>query len=274
VVVCHFQPANPAAAEHQLEQMAEGRGSPHSSMALRRTASSGAIRGGTLRKTGEVTVRSGGRTTDDVMSDGEAPPKLPRYLDVKQLGARRKLSNSTGNLHGCMAGDYSRVNWPLPKMFGDEKYAYSLIDIDDPRHVKDCASLSKKLIRLQYDQQIVDLEWRKVYKALLDAEHKADLPDTAKDETKRFLKKEVDRQIKYLLELQEQKDMYEDSIQSIYAKCDAIKAELKKEADLEDLRCVMEKSTKDKIAPDSPFWRTKFNCRSQRYRDNQSLLDI
>jgi len=269
VALCHFQPA-----EHQLEQMAEGRGSPNSSMVLRRSVSSGAIRGGTLRKMGEVTVRTGGRTADSVMSDGEAPPKLPRYLDIKQLGMRKKLSNSTGNLHGCMAGDYSRVNWPLPKMFGDEKYAYSLIDVDDPRHVKECASLSKTLIRLQYDQQIVDLEWRKVYKALLDAEHKAHLPDSAKDATKQLLKKEVDRQMKYLLELQEQKDMYEDSIQSIYAKCDAIKAELKKEADLEDLRCSMEKSTKDKIAPDSPFWRTKFNCRSQHQRGNQSSLDI
>lgn len=266
---CHFQ-----LAEQQQEQMAEGRGSPNSSMALRRSASSGVIRGGTLRKTGEVTVRNGGRTADGAMSDGEAPPKLPRYLDVKQLGPRKKLSNSTGNLHGCRAGDYGRVNWPLPKMFGDEKYAYSLIDIDDPRHVKECASLSKKLIRLQYDQQIVDLEWRKVYKALLDAEQKADLPDTAKDATKQLLKKEVDKQMKYLLELQEQKDMYEDSIQSIYAKCDAIKAELKKETDLEDLRCSMEKRTKDEIGPDSPFWRTKFNCRSQHQRGNQSLLDV
>jgi len=269
VALCYFQPA-----EQQLEQMAEVRGSPNSSMALRRSASNGAIRGGTLRKTGEVTVRSAGRTADRVMSDGESPPKLPRYLDVKHLGTRKKLSSSTGNIHGCMAGDYSRVNWPLPKMFGDEKYAYSLIDIDDPRHVKECASLSKKLVRLQYDQQIVDLEWRKVYKALLDSEQKANLPDAAKDSTKQLLKKEVDRQMKYLLELQEQKDMYEDNIQSIYAKCDAIKAELKREADLEDLRCSMEKGTKDKIAPDSPFWRTKFNCRSQHQRGNQSLLDV
>jgi len=243
-------------------------------MAMRRSMSSGALRGGTLRKTGEVSLRSGGRTADSSMSEGETRPKLPRYLDVCKVGSRKKLSNSTGNLHGCMAGDYSRVNWPLPKMFGDEKYAYSLIDIDDHRHVKECASLSKKLIRLQYDQQIVDLEWRKVYKALLDAEQKANLPDSAKDATKQLLKKEVDKQMKYLLELQEQKDMYEDSIQSIYAKCDAIKAELKKEADLEDLRCSMEKSTKDRISPDSPFWRTKFNCRSQVQRGNQSLLDV
>merc|ERR1712187_111475 len=123
-------------------------------------------------------------------------------------------------------GDYTQVNWPLPKSFGKEKYAYSLIDIEDPRYVRECASMSKKLIRLSYDQQIIDLEWRKTYKALLDAEHRqATLPNNCPEWRKTALKKEVDTNMKHLLELQEQKD---------------------------------------RVGSESVFWRTKFNTRSNQ----------
>mmetsp|Transcript_24296 Transcript_24296/g.54052 ORF Transcript_24296/g.54052 Transcript_24296/m.54052 type:complete len:260 (+) Transcript_24296:1-780(+) len=212
---------------------------------------------GTLRKTGEVSLAN--------TSGSESPgPWIPKHLSVSGLTRRRKLSASTGNLHGYMAEDYSQLNWPLPKMFGQERYGYSLIDIEDPRYVKDCAGMSKKLIRLVYDQQIIDLEWRKTYKALLDAEHRqSTLPVNCQEKTKTILKKEVDGSMKYLLELQEQKDMYQQSIQEVYGKCDVIKATIKKEADLEDLRRTMENQTKEKIHRDSPFWRTKFNIRSQ-----------
>lgn len=223
------------------------------SAVMRRSMSSG-----TLRKSGEVALKG----TGTVHSEGVEYPKLPRYLDVMKLPKkeRRKLSESTGNLHGYMARDYGLVNWPLPKMFGEEKYAYSLIDIDDARYVKECAAMSQKLIRLSYDQQIVDLEWRKTYKALLDAENRRDtLPAKAKDTTKALLKKEVDGCKKYLLELQEQKDMYEESIKEIWARCDAIKAELKKESDLEQLRQYMEKQTRDNLhGENSKFWKQKF----------------
>jgi len=185
-------------------------------------------------------------------------------LNVSGLTRRRKLSQSTGNLHGYMAEDYGQISWPLPKMFGNEKYGYSLIDIADPRYIKECAALSKKLVRLSYDQQIVDLEWRKAYKALLDAEHKqSTLPASAQEKTRALMKKEVDGCLKYLLELQEQKDMYEQSVQDIYAQCSAIKASKLTEKGLEDLRQHMEANTKDKIHDNSPFWRTKFNVKSQ-----------
>ena len=75
-------------------------------------------------------------------------PKIPRYLSVNGLTTRRKLAANTGNIHGFLAEDYKQLNWPLPKMFGQEKYGYSLIDIDDPRYLKECAKNSKKLIRL------------------------------------------------------------------------------------------------------------------------------
>merc|ERR1719487_1421899 len=182
----------------------------------------------TLRQTGEAAVANTGDLSQEV-------PKIPRYLSTNSLTRRRKLSNSSGNLHGYMAEDYTCLNWPLPKMFGDEKYGYSLIDIEDPRHVKECAGMSKKLIRLSYDQQIIDLEWRKTYKALLDAEHRlATLSENAQAKVKDLMKKEVENHLKYLLELQEQKDMYENNVKDVYMRCDSIKSDLKQESDLED----------------------------------------
>eukprot|EP00933_Yihiella_yeosuensis_P032331 TRINITY_DN2591_c0_g1_i1.p1 TRINITY_DN2591_c0_g1~~TRINITY_DN2591_c0_g1_i1.p1 ORF type:complete len:270 (-),score=56.72 TRINITY_DN2591_c0_g1_i1:301-1023(-) len=224
---------------------------------MRKSASSG-----TLQKSGQATINGGEMEI----------PRIPKYLNVNSLTRRRKLSNSTGNLHGFMAEDYSQINWPLPKMFGMEKYGYSLIDIDDPRYIKECALMSQKLVRLSYDQQIIDLEWRNTYKALLDAEHRqATLPANCQEKTKTLLKKEVDNNMKYLLELQVQKDMYEQEIKQIYDRCDAIKATIKKENDLEDLRMTMEKQTKDKIKADDSFWRTKFHIRTAKERTGGSV---
>eukprot|EP00445_Apocalathium_hangoei_P037502 CAMPEP_0203961090 /NCGR_PEP_ID=MMETSP0359-20131031/91621_1 /ASSEMBLY_ACC=CAM_ASM_000338 /TAXON_ID=268821 /ORGANISM="Scrippsiella Hangoei, Strain SHTV-5" /LENGTH=236 /DNA_ID=CAMNT_0050895747 /DNA_START=63 /DNA_END=773 /DNA_ORIENTATION=+ len=220
---------------------------------LRRTQSSGM-----LKKSGELALA--GSASQGALTKHSPPPKVPKYLSVHALTRRRKLAASTGNLHGYMAEDYHQINWPLPKMFGKEKYGYSLIDITDPRHLKESASMSKKLVRLQYDQQIIDLEWRKTYKSLLDAEHRRDtLPGNAQPKTKDMHKKEVDDYIKYLGELQEQKDMYEKSITEVYTKCDDIKLALKKESDLEDLRVFMETRTKDSLSADNAFFRTKFN---------------
>jgi len=217
----------------------------------------------TFQKTGEFSVTGGLGCTGQgglALTKNSPPPKVPKYLSVHALTRRRKLSASTGNIHGYLAEDYHQINWPLPKMFGMEKYGFSLIDITDPRHVRDCANLSKKLIRLFYDQQIIDLEWRKTYKALLDAEHRQEsLPINAQQKTKDILKKEVDGHLKYLLELQEQKDLYEKEIQEVTIKCDDIKLALKKEQDLEDLRMFMENRTRNSKSADNEFFRTKFN---------------
>jgi len=178
-------------------------------------------------------------------------PAVAKHLSVHALTRRRKLAASTGNLHGYMAEDYHQINWPLPKMFGMEKYGYSLIDITDPRHIKDCADMSQRLVRLSYDQQIVDLEWRKTYKALLDAEHKQatfrprdGLAEKVVLNTKTKLQRDVDQARKYLLELQEQRDLYEQEIVEVYQKCASIKADLKKESSLEELRVYMEARNK------------------------------
>jgi len=200
---------------------------------MRRTASSG-----TLRKSGEVALS----TSAPLGQDGSPFPKIPKHLNVHCLTQKRKLSRSTGNLHGYMAEDYTQLKWPLPKAFGEEKYAYSLIDIEDSRFTKDCAGNSKRLIRLQYDAQIIDFEWRKTYKKLLDAEHRRDtLPKECKEATRNLLKSEVSQHLEKLLELQEQKDAYEHHIKESYSKCDAIKASIKKENDLEELQQEMER---------------------------------
>uniref|UniRef100_A0A7S2K4C1 Uncharacterized protein n=1 Tax=Zooxanthella nutricula TaxID=1333877 RepID=A0A7S2K4C1_9DINO len=245
---------------------------------------------GTLRKSGEVAL--GGTSPTGAAAKGELtkfspPPKVPKYLSVHALTVRRKLSQSTGNLHGYLAEDYHQLNWPLPKMFGKEKYGHSLIDITDPRHLVDCAQMSKKLNRLNYDQQIVDLEWRKTYKDLLDAERRLDtlfetsaskasgvardlpLPGKGQIKAQEQLKKEIDRLMKYLLELQEQKDMYDAQQREIMSKCDDIKRTLKKENDLENLRQHMEARTRDSKSKDSPFWRTKFEIHSDPKRTGQ-----
>lgn len=202
-----------------------------------------------------------------------AAPKIPWHLSTQSLTRRRKLSKSTGNLHGFMAEDYSGLNWPLPKMFGPEKYGYSLIDIEDPRYLEECSQMSQKLIRLNYDEQIIDLEWRKTYKALLDAEHRqSTLPANCQEKTKKMLAKEVQDVMTYLWELQEQRDMYKSATREVYDRCAAIKRSIKKETDLEELRQTMSRRTQDQKPEDDPFWRTKFNTKSGSY--NRTSLDM
>jgi len=211
---------------------------------------------GTLKASGRAAITS-------PMADGVEFPPLPKYLNVQRLTKNRKLTCSSGNLHGFMTEDYNQINWPLPKMFGNEKYGYSMIDIDDPRYIKECALMSQKLIRLHYDQQIIDNQWRKMYKSLLDAEHRQrTLPANCATKTRDMLKKEVDTCLKSLLELQVQKDMYETEIKQVYERCDAIKLIIKKENDLEELRNDMETATKERTPADANFWKAKFNIKS------------
>jgi hypothetical protein len=205
---------------------------------------------------------------------GEPLPKIPTYLSVNGLTKRKKLPKSTGNLHAYLAEDYRQLNWPLPKMYGQEKYAYSLLDVElpkrperaaskDHRFVKEIGVMSKKLIRLNYDLQIVDNEWRKMLKRLKDAERQlGTLGDSASQKTKDMFKGQVESIKKELLALQEQKDMHSQAIKEVNDKCDSIKTVIKSEADLDELREYMEGQTKEKISADSAFWRTKFDIRS------------
>lgn len=233
---------------------------------FRRSEGSGPLHAG-----GSQVLHSTSRSTSS-----EPLPLVPKYLSVTSLTKRRKLPKSTGNLHAYKAEDYSQLSWPLPKMFGQEKYGFSLLDVEvkrreasrDPRFVKDMAVMSKKLIRLHYDQQIIDHEWRKTYKALLDAEHReATCGEKASQKAKEMFKKELETIMKYLLTLQEQRDMYENSIKEVYDRCSQIRTTIKSEADLDELRQFMEAQTRAAKKPDDVFWRTKFDIKSHVKRE-------
>jgi DNA-binding protein H-NS len=242
--------------------MANATSNKSDSMTFKRSQSSS-----TLRQTGQI-------ASGTIMpADETEVPKIPRYLNVNGLTTRRKLAGSTGNIHGYMAEDYKQLSWPLPKMFGQEKYGFSLIDIDDPRFLKKCAGNSKKLIRLHYDQQIVDLEWRKTFKKLQDAEHRKETCGS-NEKTKDALNIEVKKLFVYLKELQEQKDMYQEQIQEVFSECDNIKSMIKKETDLEELRMSLEHQTKQKIPHDAAFWKAKFNTRSPTHKSAQDRDDF
>lgn len=201
-------------------------------------------------------------------------PDVPEWLSTKSLVKRRYLSQSTGNLHGLQANEFHGTKWPLPRMFGDEKYAYTLIDIEDPRYVEECANMAKRLIHYFYDQQIFDLEWRKTYKRLISAEkRRANLPPSAQQKAKDELDKNVAKAKKYLLELQEQKDLYQTYIDQIFDRCSQIKRSIKKENDLEELREEMSNRVKSRFDTSDAFWRTSFNARNLTGHTNM-LHDI
>eukprot|EP00397_Hematodinium_sp_SG-2012_P052999 GEMP01063013.1.p1 GENE.GEMP01063013.1~~GEMP01063013.1.p1 ORF type:complete len:228 (+),score=33.02 GEMP01063013.1:30-713(+) len=189
--------------------------------------------------------------------------RAPDYLSTKKLTKRRYLPPSTGNLHGLRSDDYLRAPWPLPHMFGDEEYAFEVIDIDDQRYLKEIVTLSKKLVRFFYDQQIMDYEWRKTYKKFLMCEHRRDtLSRDAAQKTKDKMESDVLTSKKYLLELQSQRDLLRACINEIWARCDDIKAVIKKENDLECLRKEMNIRVRDRYSPDDEFWNQAFNIRS------------
>lgn len=210
-----------------------------------------------------------------VVQAKDTTPEIPDWLSTKSLVKRRYLSASTGNLHGLQAGEFHSTKWPLPKMFSDEKYAYSLIDIEDPRYLERCADMSKQLIHYYYDQQIFDLEWRNTYKMLIRSEKRRDnLPRSANQKAKDELEKAVQKNKKYLLELQEQKDLYQSKIDNIFDECAKIKRSIKKENDLEELRMEMTNRVKQRFSPEDVFWKTQFNCtRPTRTDDDFYLSD-
>jgi len=86
-----------------------------------------------------------------------------------------------------------------------------------------------------------------------------------------MVKKEVQQHLKYLLELQEQKDMYQAHVAEVNERCDLIKGMIGKENALEELRMTLENHTKDRIPHDAAFWKTKFNTRSPTHKSAQDF---
>jgi len=198
--------------------------------------------------------------------DERGPPniKVPKYLDIHKLTRRRYLNPATGNRHGLRSEDFEDVQCCMPRMYGSERYAFQLIDIDDPRYLKEVMRMSKKLIRFFYDEQIIENEWRKTYKRLLSAEHQRDtLSKASSQKTITEMEKEATEAHKYMLILQDQRDLFQRCIQEIWDRCDHIKASIKKEADLDELRIEMTDRVKSRFPPGNHFWQKKFRINHQ-----------
>lgn len=186
--------------------------------------------------------------------------KIPSWISLKTLTKKRYRLPGTGNTHALQAQDFIDNLYPLPKMFGDESYAYYLIDISDPRYLVECARMSRQLLKLQYEAQIIDIEWKRRYNELITHEHRyAALPPSASEKAKTALKDDVVHSKKQLLELQTQKDMYEKEKEKIFDRCKVIKESIKKENDLEQLREEMTNSIRQKYEPNHTFWSTQFD---------------
>jgi hypothetical protein len=155
----------------------------------------------------------------------------------------------------------------MPKMFGDEKYAFTLIDIEDPRYVQEASEMGRKLTRLNYEKQIVDMEWRRTYKLMLRSEHhERTLPNKASEKTRKTIEKQITDYKEYLLQLQEQKDQYESLMTELWQRCNELKAAIRQENDLESLRKELTQRVKATYAQHDDFWQTKFSVSSPEHR--------
>jgi len=208
--------------------------------------------------------------------------KRPSWLTTKSLSKRTYLARSTGNIHALKSCDYDNRVWSMPTMFGDEKYGFTLVDIEDPRYVEEAALMGRRLVRLNYEQQILDMEWRTTYKRLLHAEnhlrtYKAPpLPNlqAVATKTQEQLKTKIKEYKEYLLELQQQKDLYETLRKEIWDRCMEIKKTIRHENNLEELREEMTERVRHYFPLTDEFWQSKFNCRSVHMKDEPALPDL
>ena len=76
--------------------------------------------------------------------------------------------------------------------------------------------MSRKLASLSYDEQIISLEWTNTYKELLDTEEKlAGLPAATTPKARSSIEENVDKLRNRLVEIQEQRDAFQQAIQLI-----------------------------------------------------------
>jgi len=109
--------------------------------------------------------------------------------------------------------------------------------------------MSRRLACLAYDEQIVALEWTNTYKELLSTEEKlAGLPAATTPKARSDIEDIVDKLRNRLVDIQEQRDAFQDAIQLIMDRCTFIKATIKHENDLESLRIEMTARVKSQIS--------------------------
>jgi hypothetical protein len=168
-----------------------------------------------------------------------------------------------------MTPDHLDVQWPLPVMFGQENYSFSLIDIPDDRYAEEAGVMSQKLIRLFYDLQIVEYEWRKTYKRFLQAEDRVNhLTPGVLQKSRDKAEKDLSDVREQLLRLQDQRDLFDSTIQKIFERCREIKASILKEHDLEKLREKLNDRVRSLFTDDDIFWKTKFKVHTSHHRQH------
>merc|ERR1719253_242540 len=186
-----------------------------------------------LHAPGEGTLKWRCQSHGLLISPQVPAKRRPRWLTTQSLSKREYLSKATGNVHGLKSEDYTSISWPMPKMFGAEKYGFTL----------------------------VELEWRRVYKELLRAEHhKKTLPKkgvTAK--TEGTLQSKITGFMEYLLQLQEQRDQYDELLGQAQTWASGVKADIKQENDLESLRQEQVQRVKEHYGPGNEFWKQEFS---------------
>lgn len=187
-------------------------------------------------------------------------PVIPRWLTRRSVSTVVRPDSCSLNQHGILTADHINVKWPLPTVFGAEDYGYSLIDMPDKRYEKEAALMSAKLIRLFYDKQIIEYEWQKAYKNFVKADTcKANLTPSVLEKSREKAEKEFVDTKEQLLRLQDQRDLFNDLISQIWDRCAEIKAEIKREEDLKELRDQLSLRVKEKYPPNDPFWKTEFS---------------
>lgn len=190
----------------------------------------------------------------------DIPNNIPAWLSPKALSTVVKPSCAIGNEH-CIKGlDYLNVQWPMPLMFGSELYSFSLIDIPDERFAEETAVMSAKLMKLFYDSQIVEGQWRQTYKQFVGAEtRKAKLTPGVSIRSKEKAEKDLEAAKAQLLRLQDQRDLYNSIIHKIYDRCAQIKASLLLEKGLQELRDDLTGVVMSVHPPDDPLWTSEFD---------------
>ena len=99
--------------------------------------------------------------------------------------------------------DYYRFKWPLPKMFGDEDYAYTDLNIKDLRYKEEIGEMSKTFADVNHKQMLVERNWRIGLQMLLNAEYRlSTLSKMASEKTRTKFEKAVSDARFVLLRLQ------------------------------------------------------------------------
>lgn len=200
------------------------------------------------------------------------PPshEIPNWLSPKSLSRKVSPERSADNRHGVMTPDHLDVKWPLPIMFGNEEYAFSLIDIPDERYAEEAAVLSRKLVRIFYDYQIIEFEWRKTYKKLIEAEkRKANLTPGVLQKSIEKAESDVNAARDQLLRLQDQRDLFQSILDKIWRRCSQIKATIKKESNLESLRKELSELVKARLPISHEFWESEFRVQPKQVKRNE-----